>query len=151
MSRNSTKKNEPKTPEPMDVTVTEAKVGTPSGNSQRVCHAAKTLVGEVREMFPETPAEYSNYDGRNTALDVTFDLTALDSQDKSDFIALMTLFDFDGDPRVSEVLAEDGALLVSFNSNPRTQDSREPFGLVDAMSIISGRDEYTYDETVGSW
>lgn len=134
--------------EPMDDTVHEARVGAPKTNTQRQCWAAKTLAAEVLDMFPETPVEYSNYDGRNTALDVSFDLTGLDSQDRADMLTVLSLLDdsaYNEDQRIREVTAEDGQVLVSFRSSARTQDSREPFGIADAMSVLSGKDEFSYD------
>lgn len=136
------------TPVPMDASVRENSTPTMSTNAQRVCYAAKTLVAEVMEMFPETPVEFSNFDGRNTALDVTFDLTTLDSQDRADLMLVMTLLDdpaYNEDSRIASVLADDGQVLVSFKSNPRTQDNREPFGLLDALSVLSGQDEFHYE------
>lgn len=129
----------------MDPTAREATVGAPAANNARVCYAAKTLVAEVEALFPETPVEYSNYDGRNTALDVTFDLTTLDEEDRATFIALFTLFDFDADPRVDMVIPahEDAALLVSFKSNAQTQDSRDPFGLDEAWSALTDSEAWS--------
>jgi hypothetical protein len=137
----------------MDPTVTEAKVGTPKPNNQRACWAAKTLVAEVREVFPETPVEYSNYDGRNTALDVMFDLTGLDPQDAHDLALVLELLNdtaYNEDQRIDTVIAgggdQKGQVLVSFKSSPRTQDNREPFGILDALSVLSGKDEFDYGE-----
>lgn len=128
---------------PMDPSVREESVGTPTVNTRRVCYAAKTLVAEVEALFPETPVEYSNHDGRNTALDVSFDLTVLDSEDAASFLTLMSLLDdpaHNDDPRIREVVVEDGAVLVGFKSDPRTQDSRDPFGLADALSVLNAED-----------
>lgn len=128
-----------KTKEMMDPGARERAVGEPVTNTARVCYAAKTLVAEMHALFPETPVEYSNYDGRNTALDVKFDLTVLDEADRATVIAMFTLFDFDADPRVDMVIPahEDAALLVSFKSNATTQDSRAPFGLAEAWSVLT--------------
>lgn len=121
--------------EPMDPTVREARVGTPATHQQRVCYAAKTLVAEVHEMFPDLPVEYSNYNGRNTALDVSFDTTVLDTPEALDLGMVLELLD--GESRVSEVIVEDDVALVSFKNNPRTQDSKEPFGLADGIAVLS--------------
>lgn len=127
-------------PEPMDVTAREARVGTAHHNHSRVCYAIKTLVAEVHELFPETPVEYSNFDGRYTALDVTFDLTVLDDEDEARLARLLSLIE--NDARVAEVIAdEDGAALVSIRSNPRTQDMRDPFGLGPAYLLLAGDDD----------
>lgn len=130
--------------EPMDAGAREAKVGTPVPNSPRVCHAIKTLVAEVEELFPETPVEYSNHDGRNTALDVTFDLTALAYPDSENFVSLLLCIKTD--ERVLGIDWDDSTALVQFKPNPRTQDSRAPFGLIDALSILSGQDEFDYGD-----
>jgi hypothetical protein len=138
----------------MDSSTREAPVGTPSTNTKRTCWAALTLVAEVHEVFPETPVEYSNYDGRNTALDVTFDLTGLTSPDDDDLASALQLVETD--ERVDTVIlggtTHEGQVLVSFKSSLRTQDSREPFGILDALSVLSGKDEfvYDYDEEEGS-
>lgn len=121
-------------PEPMDPSARETTTPVPSSNHPRVAYALQTLVAEVRHLFPETPVEYSNVDGRNTSLDATFDLTVLDSEDRSAFRDLMRLTT--SDERVAEVLTEDDQVLVSIRSNPRTQDSREPFGLNDAWLVM---------------
>lgn len=140
MSKSTTKKTESKAPEPMDAGATESKVGTPVTNNHRVCYAGKRLVAEVHDLFPETPVEYGNYDGRNTALDVIFDLTALDATDSDMLAGLLELTTTDD--RVAEVLVEDDLALVSFKGNPRTQDSRATFGLSDALDVLSEPEEF---------
>lgn len=140
----SKEKEDPKV-KPMDASIRESRTGTIHVNQQRPCYAAKTLVAEVTELFPETPFEYSNYDGRNTALDVSFDLTMLDHEDTASLIALLTLFDFGADPRINLVIEEDEVVLVSFRPSARTKDSRESFGLADAWDIFSS------DAEVQSW
>lgn len=121
-------------PEPMDNRIQEAAVGTPATNNQRPCWAIKTLVAEVLSVFPETSVEYSNYNGRNTALDVTFDLTGIDSDLRgavSDVLDLLSL-----DVRVARAFTEEDQMLVSITSSPRTQDSRETFGIDSALRDI---------------
>lgn len=122
------------TPEPMDDSGPEHKTGVASSNTQRDCWAIKTLVEEFTALFPETGWGTTNYDGRNTALDVTFDLTSLDTQDRAD--AILLLLAVDSDVRVAEVIGEDGQVLVSFRANPRTQDLRTTFGLAEAWSVL---------------
>lgn len=128
--------------EPMDDTTREAKVGKPHTNQQRVCYAIETLVGEVHDLFPETPVEYSGRDGRGTALDVSFDLSVLDDRDTSLLLALLGLLD--SDERVAAVITEDKASLVSMRSDPRTQDSRASFGTADAFDVLT--DEPDFDQ-----
>jgi hypothetical protein len=123
--------------EPMDTGAREVLIGTPSVNAQRVCYAARTLVAEVTHLFPETSVEYSNYNGRNTALDVTFDLTGLDDAGRTDLITLLAMVE-DTDLRVAEVLVEGGSALASFTNNPRTSDLRDPFNLGDALDVLAG-------------
>lgn len=128
----------------MDPGVTERRVGAPRPNSSRVCWAIKTLCEEVWALFPETPVEYSNVDGRNTSRDVTFDITALDSEEQATFTTLLTMLGdpaYNEDPRIREVVTGDGQVLVSMHGNPRTQDRREPFGLADAYLILTEGDE----------
>lgn len=146
--------------EPMDDSIKEAREGTPFTNAPRQCWAMKTLINEVHSLFPETPYEVSNIDGRNTALDVTFDLTVLEDVDHATMIALLTLFDLAEEPRIEQIISEDESILVSFKSNPRTQDSREPFGLVEAYAVLveedDGGDEddlasFSEDVVIGSW
>lgn len=120
--------------EPMDPGVRENAVGEARVNNPRDCWAIKTLVAEVDELFPETTYETSNVDGRNTALDVQFDLTGLVSDDRRLFALLLSAAD--SDPRVDEVLTEDDSVLVSFKANARTQDDRASFGLSDAFDIL---------------
>lgn len=135
------KRDEPTAPIPMDPGAKEALIGTPTTNRQRVCWAVQTLVAEVHDLFPETPVEYSDYDGRNTALAVTFDRTGLDNEDYSMFDALIGLVD--ADPRVAEVILdgdEEGA-YVRMNANPRTQDNRLSFGLGSALGVLGGGDD----------
>jgi hypothetical protein len=132
-----------KTPTPMDPSIIEDRVGSAHVNTGRACYAAKTLVAEVEALFPGVPVDYSNRDGRSTALDVSFDLTVLDEPDGQDLVTLLTLLGdsaHNEDPRIREVMADPGTLqvLVGFRSNPRTQDSREPFGLADALDVLSG-------------
>lgn len=144
-------KDTTKMPEPMDDSVREARVGTPMTNHQRVCGAIKQLVAEFHGLFPETPVEYSNYDGRNTALDVTFDLSPLDADtDRVDATNLLMLL---GDPahnaerRIEDVIvaSDMDSVLVSMRSSLRTQDNRDPFGLAEALSVLAGEDE-GYDD-----
>lgn len=145
-------KDTAKAPEPMDDSVREAPMGTPVTNHQRVCGAIKQLVREFHALFPETPVEYSNFDGRNTALDVTFDLTVLDADtDRVDALSLLTLL---GDPannaerRIEDVIvtSDMDSVLVSMRSNARTQDNPEPFGLAEALSVLAGEDGGYDDE-----
>lgn len=127
-----------KGPAPMDVSIREAGEGVPVKNTPRICYALKTLVAEIHEMFPETPVEYSGYDGRNTALSATLDLSMLDDDECEDLTTLLTLFDCGADPRIEEVVIEkdDPQVLISMKSSATLQDSREPFGLSDAWSVM---------------
>lgn len=129
---------------PMDDGAPESKTATPSTNSPRNCWALKTLVTEFRELFPETATEYSDRDGRNTALSVTFDLTGIPEGDRQSAALLLELLNdpaHNEDKRIEYVLVEDEQALVKMRANPRTQDSREPFGLTDAYEVLAGEDE----------
>lgn len=136
-----------KEPESMDPSIREGRVGTPQANTERPCWAISTLNEEVWALFPETPVEYSDVNGRNTALSVTYDCTALDVEtDRIDLPNLLALIR--DDARVDQVLiSKDDEkvnidyVLVQMRSNPRTQDNREPFGLADALLIMAEADE----------
>lgn len=132
-------KDKTKAPEPMDASTREVAVGTPATNHPRVCGAIKQLVAEFHALFPETPVEYSNYNGRNTALDVMFDLTSLaEDTDRVDAFNLLALLGESADPRIDYVIAaeEDGVALVSMRSSLRTQDDPSSFGLADVFSVL---------------
>lgn len=129
---------------PMDDGIRERSVGEARPNNQRQCWAIKTLVVETHTLFPETPVEYGDYDGRNTALSVTFDCSMLDETEQVLFTDLLRILDTD--ERVKDTEVGSDQVYVLMHSNPRTQDSREPFGLDDALSILSD-DEDADDDT----
>lgn len=134
----------PEAPKAMDDTIRENAVGAPATNRQRACWAIKQLVAEVHGLFPETPVEYSGYDGRNTALSVTFDLTTMDGGESGLFNNLMKILDTD--ERVAEVITADyDQTFVAIKPGPRTQDVRDSFGLADAWSILVDDDEPVED------
>lgn len=136
-----------KAPEPMDASVSEARVGTPATNRPRVCYALATFVAEVRDLFPEIPdPEYTDTDGRNTALGALWDLSAVSEDDRIDLAALLGLYK-SGDRRVrgTTVDDEEQSAHILMWSNPRTQDDRTPFGTAGALSVLVGADE-TSDE-----
>jgi len=138
------KSKTPEAPKPMDMSAPEADAPVVATNNQRTCKAIKTLVAEVLHLFPETPYEVSNYNGRNTGLDVTFDLTTLDSQDRTDLISLLWVAEVD--PRVATVDAEDGMVLVSMQASPRVHDGIGSFGLNDAYLILVDGADGSYGE-----
>jgi hypothetical protein len=120
----------------MDSNIPEVMVGTPAVNGARVCWALKTLVAEVEELFPETPVEYTNHDGRNTALAATFDLSVLDLDENQMLVDLLTMLPHD--PRIADVVSDYDtvSVYVCMKSNPRTQDDKSPFGLGDALEVL---------------
>lgn len=114
-------------------------------NRQRECWAIQTLVREVHELFPETPVEYSNHNAYNAALAVTFDLTAMDGGDSVVFNNLMDILDTD--ERVVEVIKADyDQTFVRMSPVATRYDSREPFGLADAYSILTDGDDDEADD-----
>lgn len=129
------------TPEPMDPGARETATPVATTNRRRNAYALDTLVGEVDTLYPDIPIEVSNVDGRGTALDVQFALT----EEHSGLMDLLRLVQSDN--RVKEVLVEedDMLVLVSFRSDPRTQDSREPFHLADAIDVLIDIQESTGD------
>lgn len=115
--------------EPMDPGAPEVTEAVTHVNEGRTAYALKTLVAEVLDLFPETSHEFSERDGRNTALAVTFDLTNLDLDDRDKFASLLSLAK--ADERVAEVIVdEDGLVCVRLRGNARTQDDRTTFDLV---------------------
>lgn len=128
-----------KTPEPMDPGAQETAAPTTTVHNPRVCYAAQTLAAEVEALFPETPVEYSNPNGRNVSLDVGFDLSMLDASDTYNLIALLQFCK--DDVRVADVIADTSSdaaqVLVSFRNSALTQDSRVSFGLEDAWIVMA--------------
>lgn len=128
-----------KTSTPMDPTAPERPEGAPSTNNQRVCGAIKALVAEFHALFPETPVEYSTYDGRNTALAVAFDVSMLSTDEQ---ITLVHLFEaVEVDPRIESVDMAEDQVFVLMRGSLRTQDLRDSFGLADAYSVLVEDDE----------
>lgn len=129
-------KSETEGPKVMDPTAKETAVAAPQENAGRACWAIETLREEIEALFPETAHDYSAYNGRNTALGVTFDLSMLDDEDFD--IALDVLNLAVSDLRVADVQhdVKEQTVYVEMHSNARTQDSRTPFGLADAYALL---------------
>lgn len=123
----------------MDDSVEEITYRQPPQTRQRTAYALEQLTAEVERLFPETTVELSGFDGRGTALDALF----LTSTEEEGVELLNLLEHIRADERVSCVVGAIGAVLVQIRSNPRTQDSREPFGLNDLWLIFA--------EEAGSW
>lgn len=121
-------------PQPMDAGAPERAVAVAPVNHQRVCHAIRTLVAEVHEVFPETPTEFSGANGRNVYLAVSFDLTALDTIEADDLSIVLRLLD--SDTRVESVIAEEGQVLVTMKNSARTQDNTDAFNILDALDVL---------------
>ena len=130
---------------PMDPSARERAIGTQAQNHPRPCWAMKTLIAEVMDLFPETTYEESGYDGRNTALDVVFDV-----HECPDLARLLECVRTDD--RVVDVDYDQHGqmVLVAFRAQPRMQDSREPFGLADAWSILIDEEAGTGTASDGS-
>lgn len=137
-------------PQPMDSTVYENRHPVVRTNTQRNCYAIDTLIAEVNALYPEALHEVSGYDGRNTGTDVTFDLSMLLKSDAATLTTLLGLVK--SDRRVMGVVedTEESQVLVSFWTNARIQDSRDPFGLSEALGILAqdGEDD---EGGEGSW
>lgn len=130
--------------EPMDAGHPERKEGAPSVNRQRVCGAIKQLVTEVHALFPETPVDYTDYDGRNAALAAIFDASVFDAEDQS---LLADLFEaVKTDVRIESVDMAEDQVFVLVRASLRTQDSRDSFGLVRAHEVLTEDEGYG-----GSW
>lgn len=129
---------EPKMPEPMDAGIPEVSgnLPAPALPNARVAYALQTLEAEVEHLFPEVPKEHASVDGRNTALEVVFDTTSLDNEERGVFVTLLDCIEHD--PRVKSLTfdAETGGFSLLLHSNARTQDSRDPFNLNEAYLIL---------------
>lgn len=102
-------------------------------NHPRNCWALDTLVAEVCEAEPEVKVDIDNSDVSNANLDVTF------SGCSDTLISALNLVS--GDPRIEHLMAGGeelaDAVYVSFYANAVTKDSREPFGVNDAVVILT--------------
>lgn len=126
-------------PEPMDPSFNESSTGQVHVNHKRNAYALVQLLDEVRQLYPEIPYEFCNYNGRNTALSVLFDLTGIDNDEASDFTKLILLIK--SDQRILDVVADDGQVLVDLFPSPRYQDLQDSFHLADAYWILTGDDQ----------
>ena len=126
-----------KTPEPMDAGAPERDNAEPVANNPRACYAAKQLVKEVLNLFPETEYGFTSYTPRNVALVVWF--AAKDDGEETELDQLLRLVD--ADPRVEKITYDDNEhLAVVFHNRPRTQDLRDPFGLDEALMVLADED-----------
>lgn len=119
-----------KAPEPMDDTVTEVAEPTPHANRQRECYAMTTLVSEVAALHA-TSHQPMDYDRFNAALTVVFNDLPEDVQ--------TCLVLAQADERIGQVLVglDGDTTTVYFKGVATLKDSREPFNLADAYTIIS--------------
>jgi hypothetical protein len=132
--------------EPMDAAAPERAQGEPATNNLRGCHAAKQLVLEVLDLFPETVWNFNTYNGRNVGLGVDF---LAEEDGLVDLLVLLGDSAHNGDPRITSVEVEDGnTVKVRFRNNPRTYDLRDPFGLSEAW-IVLGEDATAGDPGYG--
>lgn len=123
-------------PEPMDPSFNESSTGQVHVNHKRNAYALVQLVDEVRRLFPETPYEFANYNGRNTAMSVVFDLTVMDNDDAITFGQLLGLVKTD--PRILDVIVDDDAVLVDLFPSARYQDNPDSFNLAETYEILTG-------------
>lgn len=116
-----------KMPEPMDSGAPERDVAEPVSTYRRACYAAKTLIAEVLELFPETEYQVAAYNGRDVGLAVSFD--AVDE-------GLRDLLRLVSDHRIYRVEISGSKIIVAFHNRPRIYDLRDPFGLDEAWSVL---------------
>lgn len=141
------KTSAPEGPQPMDATAPERKTGEVATNNQRVCYSLVTLNTEINDLFPGGPIpEFTQPDGRNTLLAVEYDLSMMDEDDRIDLTALLSLLADTvkrSDSRLASVTIDDElqTAYIEVRSSLRTQDSRESFGLVEALHVLSGDSE----------
>lgn len=136
-------KADDKTPQPMDAGAPERAVAEAATNNQRVAYGLVTLMTEIHALFDSVIPEYKEPDGRNTLLAVALDLSEMDEDDRTDLTALISLFDLHSAPRIESITVDDEeqSAYIKMRSNPRIQDSRQPFGLAAALEVLSGADE----------
>ena len=129
-------------PEMMDDSTPErATPAAPVPNNKRTCHAAKQLIKELTEAFPETGTTVEDYNGRNVGLSVVIDGSMLDSDDAINLYEMFNLIGKDDDARIADIAVSEDTDQVSvwFRNSPRTYDLTEPsFGLVESANILRG-------------
>ena len=118
--------------QPMDASAVEKAVGIPAAASDRSAYALAALIDEIQSLYPEVAVEITKRTGRGVGVEAQF---AFDSGSEylTELLSLLVL-----DERIEEVVIdrEEGLSTVSVWPNPRTQDSRESFGLVEAYAVM---------------
>jgi hypothetical protein len=134
---------ESKAPEPMDATIRETAEPVAALPNQRLAYAAKTLLAEVADLFPEMTYVEGERNGRGVLIGLVFEMASLSPRDADTVVALFTLFDFNAEPRIADVTydGEEQLLSVTFRNQPSIYDSRDLFGLSDALLVLAGRDD----------
>lgn len=127
----------PKPPEPMAGAIHEAGQGFAEPLEPRQCYAVEQMVDEVRSLFPDIPADHSNFDVFNASLDVLFDTSVLSEEDRAVLEAIFTNYALDQDPRIDAIIVGPEGILVSMYPSARTKDNRDPFGVDEAFTILS--------------
>lgn len=120
---------------PMDPSAQEVSgTNRVSSNTARNVYAMDTLIAEVLDLFPETVVETNDVDGRNAAHTVGFSVEG--REEKPILLTILELLV--SDPRILSVGADDevGLVWVAFTHNARLKDSREPFNLSAAFSVL---------------
>lgn len=138
------KNQDKKTPVPMDDGIREVAEGTPFTNRQRQCWAIKTLVAEVDHLFPDTPITYGDYDGRNTAMSVEFDLMNVDEPDRTyatDLFRMLGDSAHNEDARIKSVDIVGWEVKVTIKTHPILMDTRDSFGLIEAWAVLFEEDD----------
>lgn len=148
MTKKSTRKNTEASEksQPMDPSIREEKTPQISENHKRVCYAAKQLVAEVGDLFPEVPVSYHDVDGRSTALSVIFDLEGLSASESGDLSDLLSAIV--ADVRVEFLQVAGSQHRVKFKSSARTQDDRSEFRLSDAYLAMMDYDESAEEDAL---
>jgi hypothetical protein len=144
-TRKTTAKNttESKAPEPMDATIRETAEPVAALPNQRLAYAAKTLLAEVADLFPDATYVEGERNGRGVLIGLTFEMASLTDDDAADLANLLTLLHdpaHNVDGRIEDVTHDEPEHLiaVTFRNQPTIYDSRAPFGLADALSVLAG-------------
>lgn len=100
----------------------------------RIPLAAKMLVEQVVENFPDTQVTQSNVDGLNTYRTVSFSGDAAEWLSKGDLALVL-------DHRVTNAEMTDEGFAVTFVGDPRADYASPKFSLAEVVAITEGDED----------
>ena len=122
-------------PQPMDPSVPVSKTGVETMPAKRSAYSLEVLIAEFTGAFPETNFETGSEDGRGVSHSVLFDLSMLASADLALFRDLVKATEVDD--RIEYVIVDNDQAEIGLWQNPRLRDSREPFGVDEAILALA--------------